>query len=535
MTASDFDREWEKLAREVVSGMKEWRIQHPRATWKELEEALDQRLNRMRARLLEDMALASEAARLQEEGARARCPQCGEPLASRGKRKRRLQTNGGEEIVLERRYGVCPTCQAGICPLDEELQLLPGGLTPNLAEELTHLGAWMPFEQAREMLRRMRGVAVSEATVRRQTERNGAAYVSVQEAEVERIEHEQPEAPIGPEKQVLSVDGAMAPLVGGAWAEVKTLVVGVLGEPVIDGAEQHVHARELSYFSRLLEAEAFTRLALTEIQRRGVEKAGKVIAVTDGAEWVQGFIDYHRPDAVRILDFPHAAEYVGKIGAAIWGEGTAESAGWLEQQLQRLKHEGPGAVLADVRALVAAHPDQPELAGWLAYLEKREAQMPYPTCQKEGWPMGSGAVESGNKLVVAARLKGSGMHWARDHVNPMLGLRNAVCSDRWDEAWEQICGYRRRQAHEGRRRRARRRAAVSDAPSDNGALPVGEALPRSDGAAPIPVPEAVLPVETEGVAQPKQPWRPPPDHPWRTYPACTSSRSRSRPPMDAKK
>jgi len=71
MTASDFDREWEKLAREVVSGMKEWRIQHPRATWKELEEALDQRLNRMRARLLEDMALASEAARLQEEGARA--------------------------------------------------------------------------------------------------------------------------------------------------------------------------------------------------------------------------------------------------------------------------------------------------------------------------------------------------------------------------------------------------------------------------------------------------------------------------------
>jgi len=269
MTASDFDREWEKLAREVVSGMKEWRIQHPRATWKELEEALDQRLNRMRARLLEDMALASEAARLQEEGARARCPQCGEPLASRGKRKRRLQTNGGEEIVLERRYGVCPTCQAGIFPLDEELQLLPGGLTPNLAEELTHLGAWMPFEQAREMLRRMRGVAVSEATVRRQTERNGAAYVSVQEAEVERIEHEQPEAPIGPEKQVLSVDGAMAPLVGGAWAEVKTLVAGVLGEPVIDGAEQHVHARELSYFSRLLEAEAFTRLALTEIQRRG--------------------------------------------------------------------------------------------------------------------------------------------------------------------------------------------------------------------------------------------------------------------------
>jgi hypothetical protein len=101
MTTSDFDRKWEKLAEEVLSGMKEWRIQHPRATLKEIEGALDQRLNRMRARLLEDMALASEAANLQEEGARARPPQCGEALVSRGKRKRGLQTNGGEEIVLE--------------------------------------------------------------------------------------------------------------------------------------------------------------------------------------------------------------------------------------------------------------------------------------------------------------------------------------------------------------------------------------------------------------------------------------------------
>jgi YgiT-type zinc finger domain-containing protein len=116
MTTSDFDRKWEKLAEEVLSGMKEWRIQHPRATLKEMEEALDQRLNRMRARLLEDMALASEAANLQEEGARARCPQCGEALVSRGKRKRGLQTNGGEEIVLERSYGVCPRCGVGIFP-----------------------------------------------------------------------------------------------------------------------------------------------------------------------------------------------------------------------------------------------------------------------------------------------------------------------------------------------------------------------------------------------------------------------------------
>jgi len=45
-------------------------------------------------------------------------------------------------------------------------------------------------------------------------------------------------------------------------------------------------------------------------------------------------------------------------------------------------------------------------------------------------------VESANKLVVEARLKGAGMHWGRQHVNPMLVLGNAVCNQRWPETWQ---------------------------------------------------------------------------------------------------
>jgi hypothetical protein len=49
-----------------------------------------------------------------------------------------------------------------------------------------------------------------------------------------------------------------------------------------------------------------------ETHRRGTETAQLVCAVTAGAEWEQGFIDWHCPDAVRILDFPHAADYVAR-------------------------------------------------------------------------------------------------------------------------------------------------------------------------------------------------------------------------------
>ena len=69
--------------------------------------------------------------------------------------------------------------------------------------------------------------------------------------------------------------------------------------------------------------------------------------------------------------------------------------------------------------------------------------MQYPQFQAQGWPIGSGIVESGNKLVVETRLKGSGMHWAEENVNPMLAVRNVLCSGRWREDWPKIKKLRR--------------------------------------------------------------------------------------------
>jgi hypothetical protein len=403
---------------------------------------------------------------------------------------------------------------------------VPGGLTPRAQEDLSHLATWMPFARAAQMLKRMHGIEVSEATARRQTERNGAVYVAVQEAEVARLEREMPEAPAGPDKQLLSVDGAMVPLVGGEWAEVKTLVLGVIGEPVLERGEWKVHAREVSYFSRLAETEVFTHQALVEMHRRGVEKAGCVAAVTDGAEWEQGFIDHHRPDAIRILDFPHAAEYVGKIGTVIWGEGQSETQQWLQDRLKGLKHTGPQKLLPELRTLRDSHPGIADLVGWVAYLEKREAHMQYPVYQAQGLPIGSGAVESGNKLVVEARLKGSGMHWARAHVNPMLGLRNAVCNDRWDEAWSQMIAYRQRQVRQRRQVRREQRLPATPATSSGAPVSVVDTAPLP--ALPEP-PAAPVTAEKEMASptQSKRPWRPPGDHPWRKYPACAPRRRSS--------
>jgi endogenous inhibitor of DNA gyrase (YacG/DUF329 family) len=69
--------------------------------------------------------------------------------------------------------------------------------------------------------------------------------------------------------------------------------------------------------------------------------------------------------------------------------------------------------------------------------------MQYPAFRDQGWPIGSGMVESANKNVVEARLKGSGMHWERSHVNPLLALRAAICNERWQEIWQQAITHQR--------------------------------------------------------------------------------------------
>lgn len=109
---------WRQLTDQIMTGMREWRNQHPKASLREIETELDSRLSRVRARMLEDLALQSTAATWRETARlhAPTCPQCGTPLDERGTHPRTLLTHGGQEVTLERSYGVCPTCSSGLFP-----------------------------------------------------------------------------------------------------------------------------------------------------------------------------------------------------------------------------------------------------------------------------------------------------------------------------------------------------------------------------------------------------------------------------------
>jgi hypothetical protein len=387
-----------------------------------------------------------------------------------------------------------------------------------LQEQAVRLGTWLPFRPAAALLAECTGTGVDEATVRRRTEAAGAAYVAVQTAAVAALERDAPAPAPGPATQLVRVDGAMVPLVGGTWAEVKTLAVGTVRPPVDERGAPTIHTAARSYFSRRAEAADFTRLALAETHRRGVASAGRVAGVVDGAEWAQRFLDYHRPDAVRILDFPHAAEYVAAAGRAAGGD--AATADWLTTQLHELRHGAPTTVLAALLELRRDLGDRPEALATVArsvqYRETRRDQIAYAAFTAAGLPVGSGSVERANKLVVEVRLKGGGRPWAPAHVNPMVALRTAVCHDRWAEAWPQIAAELRGAARQrGRQRRQRRHLAVV-APQAAPAPPALPAVPPPLPAVPPPLPVAP-PRPPRREPAPGAPRRPAPGHPWRRY------------------
>jgi hypothetical protein len=111
------EQEWRTLSEAVMAGLQDWQAAHPRATFAELEAVVDERLNGMRARMLENLALARAAAEQPEgEEAPPACPDCGRPLQRRGYQTRTVTVQGDQAVRLRRQYAVCPACGTGVFP-----------------------------------------------------------------------------------------------------------------------------------------------------------------------------------------------------------------------------------------------------------------------------------------------------------------------------------------------------------------------------------------------------------------------------------
>jgi len=405
------------------------------------------------------------------------------------------------------------------------LGLLPNHrFTPRVEELLARLGGTVDFAEAVDLLQVVLGLRVSEATLRQRTYAAGTAALAVEAAAQRQAEQAPAVVTTPPERLQLSIDATKVPLVHGAWTDVNLAVFADLRPgPVAKDGCPTTEAVTLSYVARWEPAEQFGQTITPEAQRRGLDEAGVVISPNDGGEWIQGNLDLVAPRAVRILDPPHAVEHLGHIAELVHGVGTAEAQGWVATQYTTLREDGPAAVLAELARCQAqgpgtAPPPCPDgltpvayLAREVAYFAKRAAQIDYAAFRRLGYPLGSGIVESGHKVVVGQRFKGAGQHWACHHLNPLLVLRTTICNARWGGQWPLLWTEQQRRARVTRRAGYAQPQARRQAPHDG--------LPPAAAAAEAVPPPSIAPPPPPAPSRPKLVvnGRPTADHPWRKH------------------
>ncbi len=358
-------------------------------------------------------------------------------------------------MKLRRHYYHCADCGRGTAPFDHTLGLDATRQTPGAREVIALTGTVDSFvESADKLIEKLSGVRVSESTIQRVTEAVGAE-IGLAFADEQVFGPAKPwdwhKDAAGQTVAYISADATGVKIQGpdGATAEGRMVTVGMIYNPIPEDRTRWAHpdrarpAWQARYVTSLNGLDPVGKPLRRQGAQVGMDAAQRWVAISDGGSGLESFLKVNFPRVeVVILDFFHAAEYLGEIGRA-WHPGDEEaSKAWSAQWCHELKHTGGAAVLAQLRALPSeglASAIRAALEKTITYFENQKHRMDYPAYRAKGWQIGSGPVESACKSVIGARMKQAGMRWGTDGADQVGHIRALFRGEngQWDDFWSQ--------------------------------------------------------------------------------------------------
>ncbi len=256
-------------------------------------------------------------------------------------------------------------------------------------------------------------------------------------------EREPERAPSG--LAVLLIDGCQLRYRGPGWGRKKTqkprvewheLKLGVYYRE--EQAAQTAGGRGLLSDKRLVswrgQAGELGRRLHWEAQADGLGRALRVRCVNDGAPWIWNLVADRWSQAEQVLDFYHASQHLGVLGAALHGEGTAAASAWVIPRRQRLRQGNASKLIEELKAL---EPPDGEAGAAVRreqkYFEQHAGRMNYREQARSG-PIGSGAVESACRQR-QCRFKRAGQFWSEEGMKHLCALEEARRNGHWEELW----------------------------------------------------------------------------------------------------
>jgi hypothetical protein len=374
------------------------------------------------------------------------CPRCQEAARFVEYRAKGFVSLLGE-IRFTRAYYHCGHCGRGQFPWDEVLRLRPQRLTPAAQEVTVLAGIQESFgKAAQRTLRKLAGIRLCESSVERTTEAAGERLgTALGEGQLFGPKQTWPwhRDASGQTCAYVSLDatGILMQGPGGAKVEGRMVYVGMIYNPQPRKADDDLLSKPCDgarYLAGLYTLDELGLQMRRQAAQVGMGAAERWIALTDGGNGLEDFIEVNFPLAVKILDFQHAAGYLADLAKALRPGVAGEKllAAWCHT----LKHAG-GATL--IKMLRSKHGRgltsdvQVEFDRVLNYLEKNVERMNYPEYLRKGWQIATGAIESACKTVVNQRLCLGGMRWGEEGSDGVAHLRALYRSDpdQWEAFW----------------------------------------------------------------------------------------------------
>jgi hypothetical protein len=297
------------------------------------------------------------------------------------------------------------------------------------------LSGLLPYDQARQVFERIGHRQIPAVSLWRQTQLHGArleAWVKRQQDWVrpERVVLPPPGLDHRQCKGV-SIDGGMMNIRGEGWKEFKVgavfdVALRLERDPRTGEWTEQAYGTQVAYAAVLGSVEQFAPALWATAVAHQVPQAADSSVTADGAEWIWNLAADYFPDSIQIVDWYHACEHLAGAAHALQPNDPERAQRWFKQAQEHL-------FLGNIH-LITAPLDDAGLEDHSRYFHTHKRRMQYQEFREDGYPIGSGTVESGIKQF-KARLAGPGMRWSRPAAERMLVIRSAVLAFDFDALW----------------------------------------------------------------------------------------------------
>jgi hypothetical protein len=163
----------------------------------------------------------------------------------------------------------------------------------------------------------------------------------------------------------------------------------------------------------------------------GIEAAGQIVFLSDGALWLENLRKGLFPNSIGIIDFYHASQHLFKLVDSLRFHKKQKKNAFYEK-CYRLLELGEIDQMVGLIELRTTNVNRESIEKQLAYFIGNRDKMRYGLFRAAGLFIGSGVIEAACKTIVENRMNRSGMRWIKENAANVIALRSAIYSGLYD-------------------------------------------------------------------------------------------------------